>query len=141
MRSYLERARAANPKINDERKLVEIACSAYNNNVSRSTNQKPINAVQHVQEIRDFVSAQRAKNYSKNLKKYESAERFKLGDLVHRRIRRPFGKESSLANVSENVYKIIKVISTWPLPSYKLQDVAHGIVLPGSYQANVLILK
>ena len=139
MRSYVERARAANPTITDERKLIRIACSAYNNNVSRSTNQKPIYAVHHVQEIRDYLAAQRAKNYDKNFKKYQSAEHFKLGDLVHRRIRRPFGKESSLSNVSKNIYKIIKVIHTWPLPSYKLQDVSAGIVLPGSYQANVLI--
>ena len=70
-----------------------------------------------------------------------SAEQYDLGDLVYRRIRKTFGKESSLSNVSKNVYKIIKVIDSWPLNSYKLEDVAEGIVLPGTYQANVLILK
>ena len=141
MRSYLERARAANPRITNERKLIEIACEAYNSNVNRSTDQKPADAINHAQEIRDFVSAQRAKNYEKNMKKYDSVPQLKLGDLVHQRIRRPFGKESSLSNVPPNVYKTIKVIQTWPLHSYKLEDVVEGIVLPGSYQANTLILK
>ena len=140
MRGFLERARAANPKKN-ERQLVEIACRAYNSNINRSTNQKPIFAADRAQEIRDFVSAQRAKSYEKNLKKYESAEKYKVGDHVLRRLRKPFGKESDLSNVSSTVYKITKVISTWPLPSYKLEDVEEGIVLPGSYQANVLLLS
>ena len=139
MRSYLERARAANPTVRNERKLIEIACLAYNSNINRSTNQKPLFAGNHPQEIRDYVSAQRAKNYDKNFKKYESAESLHLGDLVHRRIRKTFGKESDISNVSENVYKVIKVLPTWPLPSYKLEDVHEGIVLPGSYQANVLV--
>ena len=141
MRGFLERARAANPTIRNERELVEIACAAYNNNISRSTNQKPIDAAEHAQEIRDFVTAKRAASYSKNLKKYESAEQYKVGDLVRRRLRKPFGKESDLSNVSASVYKIIKVIPTWPLPSYKLEDVEEGIVLPGSYQASVLLLS
>ena len=107
----------------------------------RVDNQKPINAANHAQEIRDFVTVQQAKNYEKNKKKYESAENFAVGDIVHRRIKKPFGKESNLSNVSKNLFKIVKVLDTWPLPSFKLQDVVAGITLPGSYQANVLIKK
>jgi hypothetical protein len=140
MRSYVERARAAFPAVTDERKLVEIACNAYNNNVSRSTNQKPIYAALHPQEIRDFTDARQASNIDKKRKKYISADmELQMGDRVHRRIRKMFGKESSLANVSKDIYTIVKVIRTWPLPSYKLEDIRQGIVLPGSYQANVLI--
>jgi hypothetical protein len=141
MRSYVERARAANPLVRDERKLIDIACAAYNNNVNRSINQKPVTATVHVQEIRDFTAAQRAKNYDKKWKKYEAAEEYQVGELVRRRMRKPFSKESGLSNVSQNVYKIIKVEKTWPLPSYKLEDTVQGVVLPGSYQANVLVKK
>lgn len=141
MRSYVERARAANPQVKDERKLIEMACYAYNNNINRSTGQKPSLASLRAQEVRDYQTVQRAKNYDKNFKKYEAADKYELGDLVLRRIKTPFGKESSLSNVSKNVYKIVHVKNDFPLPSYKLEDVESGIVLPGTYQANVLIKK
>ena len=145
MRSFVTRARVAYPALKNERKLVEIACSAYNNNVSRSTNEKPIDAASHEQEIRDYMTYQRAKNDDKNWKKYQAAEKYALGDLVYRRImqgnRFEKGKESDINNVSKQVYKIVKILPTSPLPSYKLEDVQAGIILPGSYQANVLIKK
>ena len=141
MRGFVERARVAYPNIKNERKLVELACSAYNNNVSRSTNQKPVDAATHAQDVRDYVAMQRSKNYAKNIQKYKSAEKFSLGDLVYRRIWKQFRKESDLENVSKNLYKIVKIVNTWPLPSYRLEDIHAGIVLPGTYQANVLVKK
>ena len=141
MRGYVERARAAYPAMKNERKLVELACSAYNNNVNRSTNQKPKDAAVHSQDVRDYFDAQKAKNYEKNMKRYETAVKYSVGDLVHRRIWKRFQKESDIANVSKNLYKIVKILKTWPMLSYKLEDVDAGIVLPGSYQANVLVKK
>ena len=142
MRGFVERARAAHPNEKNERKLVEMACSAYNNNISRSTNQKPINAAAHAQDVWDFMTFQRGKNYEKHLKAYTSrAEHYEVGDLVYRRIWKRYRKESDMGNVSKNLYKIVKVLKTWPLPSYKLEDVNAGIVLPGSYQATVLVRK
>ena len=87
------------------------------------------------------MTNERAKNYEKNFKKYESAKTFTIGDIVHRMITKPYLKESSLENVSKNLFRIVKVVATWPLPSYKLQDIISGVTLPGSYQANVLIFK
>lgn len=143
MRSFVERARVAYPALNNERKLVEIACSAYNKNISRSTNQKPIDASNHEQEIRDYMARQRGINEDKNWKKYKTAEKYSVGDLVYRRIIRGkgFEKESNINNVSKQVYRIVAIRPTSPLPSYKLEDVHAGIVLPGTYQANVLVKK
>ena len=142
MRGFVERARVAYPALKNERKLVEIACSAYNNNISRSTNQKPIDAANNEQAVRDHMTFQRAKNYEKNSKKYESAEKYSVGDLVYRRIvGKTFRKESDIENVSKTLFKIVKILPTWPLPSYRLEDVHAGIVLPGSYQANLLVRK
>ena len=147
MRSYVERARVAYPNLKNERKLVEIACSAYNINVTRSTGQKPINGAAHAQAIRDYMTIQRAKNYDKNRRKYKSAEKYFVGDLVYRRIvgkqdKKWQMKESDIENVSKNLYMIVvAILPTAPLPSYKLQDVSARIVLPGSYQANVLVKK
>ena len=125
-------------------KALKAAVEGYNNTVHLSHNHTPLEAekpenyatvLHNLQEKRDRI-------LNKYWKAYDQLNKqFALGDIVRYKLPTPpFAKEAR-EHFSTDSYRIVKIIHTHPVKSYKIAERDNtSAIVPGSFMPEQLLL-
>ena len=124
-------------------KALKAAVEGYNNSIHLSHNLTPLEAeeqknygvvLNNLQEKRDHFLNKYWKAYNQLNKQFD------VGDIVRYKLPAlPFTKEAR-QHFSSDRYRIVKIIHTHPVKSYKIAELDTGAIVPGSFMPEQLLL-
>ena len=146
MKNYLSKLK--DQKIRDLKTALKEALVIYNNTVSLAFDNKftPAEAINpaNYQRILEFKTVKEAKYAEKYQEKLERANsRFKFGDIIRLRLNQhqkpsgQFSKEYQF-RLSSELFRIVQVIQSGGLFSYKLEALDGSYRQPGTYTSEMM---
>ena len=132
----------ANGERNLSRALKGIV-EAYNSTVHSSHGLSPNDAEipENIAKVVNNLQKKRDYFYTRYINAYQKLNRkFKVGDIIRFKLPvTPFAKEAR-AHFSNEKYRIVTIIPTTPVKSYKIADINTNAIVPGSYLPEQLLL-
>lgn len=126
----------------DFRKALQGVVETYNNSAHSTHKLTPIQAER--KQNRNVIYDEKTKKQNvalvKHMRKFARYnELFAVGDLVRYKLPKPvFGKETA-SYFTPEVFRIVKIVTTAPLKSYKLAPLYSDVVLPASFTPDQLL--